>query len=489
MKMTKQQQRPLIAKLRRIGSAGSAETQTREELLRRFLPVAEHLRALSPDVVLVVGPRGAGKTELVRLAFGEASGVRDELPRFSPALRLPKAAESYWLQAHPAGTHFPSSDVLRAMPPSDARRYRGVWLAYLVRILRDQLSASTELEPLYTPDATELMKVLEALRPEVAIRALDQLEHRLERDGRWLFLAYDELDTLGGGEWSIARPAIDGLVGFWAEYNRRWRRIRPKIFMRPDFFSRMGATGGADLAKLIGNRVEIEWSDAALYSVLVKHVANEGPELADYVAGAKVRLEKESPLGWVPEINRAAGQALVERMVGPYMGANKNKGLSHRWLLDHIRDGRGVAVPRSLIRLVEKAADLQYGWDDVPRTPRLLTPQALRVALDGLSREHVLSCDDEWPWLLGLKERLDRSQVPFEEPDLRRILADRAAAPWGAGGRDVPRPPGETPSELIDYLVEIGIMRRRTSGKIDVPDLYLAGLGLVRKGGVTRGER
>jgi hypothetical protein len=35
-------------------------------------------------------------------------------------------------------------------------------------------------------------------------------------------------------------------------------------------------------------------------------------------------------------------------------------------------------------------------------------------------------------------------------------------------------------------LVELGVFRERTSDRIDVPDIYLFGLGLRRKGGVKR---
>jgi len=40
--------------------------------------------------------------------------------------------------------------------------------------------------------------------------------------------------------------------------------------------------------------------------------------------------------------------------------------------------------------------------------------------------------------------------------------------------------------EFVDYLIEIGIVRSRSNDRIDVPDLYLRGLGLKRKGGVRK---
>ena len=46
--------------------------------------------------------------------------------------------------------------------------------------------------------------------------------------------------------------------------------------------------------------------------------------------------------------------------------------------------------------------------------------------------------------------------------------------------------PAGNAEDLVDYLVEIGIFRERTGNKIDVPDLFLSGLGLKRKGGVRK---
>ena len=46
--------------------------------------------------------------------------------------------------------------------------------------------------------------------------------------------------------------------------------------------------------------------------------------------------------------------------------------------------------------------------------------------------------------------------------------------------------PANNAHEMIDYLVEVGIFRERTRERIDVPDLFLSGLGLKRKGGVRK---
>jgi hypothetical protein len=316
--------------------------------------------------------------------------------------------------------------------------------------------------------------------------ALDKLDEQLEHDDRYLFVGYDELDTLGHGDWRTVNTVVQGLVGFWSSRSRRWRRIRAKVFLRTDLYERAGVTAGADFAKLAANRADITWSDGSLYAMLVKRIANTNDDLLNYCS-SKVTFDNDQSLGHVPEIQTGSdARPLVERIVGPYMGANARKGLTFKWLLDHIRDGRGHALPRALVRLVERAADVQKVSGDLPRSPRLLEPRALRQALDRVSEEHVSQSRDEWPWLDGLKERLrNEREVPWERRQVERALGRNWEASWGTSG-DV-SPPGESARDMVDYLVEIGIFRDRSDGRIDVPDLFLAGLGLKRRGGVVRG--
>jgi hypothetical protein len=141
-------------------------------------------------------------------------------------------------------------------------------------------------------------------------------------------------------------------------------------------------------------------------------------------------------------------------------------------------------LPRPLVRLFESAADAQKQSGNHPRWPRLLEPRALRRALDRVSEEHVSSALDEWPWIDGLKKRLATlREVPWERREIDRHIDTSFADSWGQG--DV-RPPATSARELVDYLVEVGIFRARADGRLDAPDLFLAGLGLKRKGGVRR---
>jgi hypothetical protein len=481
------QQRVLLDLMSQMGSAGRAEGESTQRFPLTYWPVSEHLRAYDPDVVLVPGPRGAGKTELFRAIIEQ--NLLEKIAPLVPAVRLPPIKQSRWLSGYSSrGTDFPSEPQFRAFlqgQPQTDELFLDLWLAYLVRALRVE-HLPDALDPILSPQGGDVAQILDAYHRNVsqALLALDALDARLIKEDRFVFVAYDELDTLARGNPTATRHFVRGVVALWAGHSRRWQRLRGKIFLRTDLFEGARTAGGADFAKLAANRVEITWSDLNLLGMLVRRLVNSGEDLHQYCR-SKLEIEDKGELGFVPTIRKADdARSLVERMVGVYMGAGIKKGLAFRWVLDHVRDGRGQALPRPLVRLFETAADIQKQQNTHPRWPRILEPQALRRALDRVSGEHVDSAIDEWPWLAGLKDRLRSSrEVPWDRREIDGHLQRGFDAAWDDEGV---RPPADNGRDLVDYLVEIGVFRARADGRIDAPDLFLAGLGLKRKGGVRR---
>lgn len=482
-----EQRRRLLQALQQIGSAGRAEGEARERIGPGYFPVSEHLRLLDPEVVLVVGPRGSGKTEIARV-LNDAK-LFHAVARYAPAVRLPSGV-SEWMAAYPAGASTFDPRGLKAYVEREKGKtesLRELWFAYLVRLLCEHCETDDQakLEKFASLPGAAIDEVVGEFGRlgTLPVVALDRLDARLAREGRYLFVTYDELDTLGAADWGLIEAGVRGLVAFWAAYARRWQRIRAKIFLRTDLYDRHAKAGGADLAKLAAGRVELVWNERDLYGMLLKRLANVDEELGGYVRQVKgVEWSDDPELGAIPKLRKwQDARPVVERMVGAYMGANRKKGLVYRWLLEHVRDGQGRALPRPFVRLIEEAARqaLQH-FGSLP-SPRLLEPAALRRALDRVSEDHVASARDEWPWLDQIKQRLSASPlVPWDrERDVLRMLEGFDAT------TDAPMPPFEG-REMLDYLIEIGVLRRRADGRIDTPDLYLSGLGLRRKGGVRR---
>lgn len=481
------QRRLLVQTLENIGGAGRAEGESQERIALGFYPVTEHLRLLDPEVVLVVGPRGSGKTEIARVLTD--ADLYDAVSSHAPAVRLP-SGNSKWIAAYPSGAEGFEVVGLRSFMQSResaTETIRDLWFAYLVRTLGNELSVRERagLEILLTPRGAEIEAIATAFaglatRPVVA---LDSLDARLSSEDRYVFVTYDELDVFGAGDWKLIEAGVRGLVAFWATYARRWKRIRAKLFLRTDLYERHARAGGADLAKLAAGRVDLVWNDRDLYGLLLKRLANLDRGLARYVQSVKgIEWIKDPKLGEIPRLRKwQDARPVVERMIGAYMGANQKKGLVYRWLIDHVRDGLGRALPRPFVRLIEEAAIQELAHFGSLREPRLLEPASLRRALDRVSNDHVAQSLDEWSWLAAVKTKLAESPlVPWDrERDVIKLLEGFA----GAVGSSAPPYEGR---ELLEYLIEIGILRRRSDGRVDAPDLFLSGLGLRRKGGVRK---
>lgn len=269
----------LLDEMAQMGSAGRAEGEDESRFPRTYLPVAEHLRAMDPDVVLVVGPRGAGKTELFRAVVEKR--LLGKVQGRVPGVRLPPDGRTTWLSGYSSqGTTFPSEPQFRTFlqdRPASDELFLDLWLAYLVRVLKDEL-ASSDLEPLFAPQGGDIATVANAYREHMqkALLALDALDERLAREGRYVFIAYDELDTLSRNDAAITLRAVRGLVALWATHARRWRHLRAKVFLRTDLYERAATAGGADFAKLMANRAELFWSDKNLLMMLTRRLANAG---------------------------------------------------------------------------------------------------------------------------------------------------------------------------------------------------------------------
>jgi|HubBroStandDraft_6_1064221.scaffolds.fasta_scaffold153526_1 hypothetical protein len=455
------------------------------ERLRGFLPAPPFLQALDPLVLLIVGGRGAGKSELFEVLSGE--GGVDVLLR---ADRQATAVPTPLLVMTSLKDYPDPAELARQIQGADEVRLRSFWYGLLARRL---LAAR---QPLDLPDLPVLadasarvgawLPAVEQALPRV-LTALDALDARLRVDRRWLFACYDDLDRIVPTYAGLFAP-LRQLLGLWLDRWRRWAQIRPKILLRNDIFdARLLAF--PDASKLFSNhKVELLWQPAWLYRMWVKRLVNEGPVLESYVrqvVGDRLEIQESPGLGLVPDNQPEAFRLLIETMVGRYMGSNPRKGGSYEWVTNHLQDTKGRATPRSFIQLMSFAAKraLDHPGRAYDDARRILKPSDFHHALSNASNDRLAELFEEDAWLERLRPTLDGGEVPMTE-DLFVEMVQHVRWSDDAGGQ----PPHSEPRELVDYLIRRGVLERRTDGRLNVPDIYLHGFGLKRRGGIRREE-
>jgi hypothetical protein len=493
MALTHEARLKLLESLQNLG-AGVADARSDDPATQRrtLFPIPEHLRAIEPEVVLVIGDRGAGKSHLKDVL--KDVRIRETLSRYVPRTKMASETAD-WVEAWPLGKEGPESGAWREFVAKHRERTEDtsdLWLALLIRRLGHHLGHDDKALRLSSIRATRPDEILDAFRSNRAdfIHALDSLDNRLETERRWVVASYDELDTVSL-DWASLRAVVSGLITLWVTFARRWQRLRPKIFMRTDFYRHNRGVSGADVAKLAANRVELSWSNRNLYGVLVKHIVNCNEALREHFAD-KVELREDPELALLPVLTKDEdARPFVERLAHRYMGANPKKGVTFSWVLDKLRDGNDRVVPRSLIQLVERAAEKEIA-DTRATGSRLLEHVALRRALDIVSTDFVEgAARHEFPWIPSLRRRLAEDPlVPWTEREVARMIGRDFDGDWGSlpvtDGSEPIRPPGRDVAEVLESLVQLGIFTLRGDGSYNVPDLYLHGLGLRRKGGVAR---
>src|SRR5262249_10142473 len=152
-----------------------------------------------------------------------------------------------------------------------------------------------------------------------------------------------------------------------------------------------------------------------------------------------VPTEEDAVLGHVPRLSHAKeAKPFVDRLVAEFMGANSKKGLAFTWILDHLRDGNGRALPRTLVWLIEFAAEIERAH---PRATgaHLLHHVSVRNALDHVSKRYVEQAQtNEFRWLAGLGERLQRDrEVPWGQRELIKLIAYQFERGWSTSDAEV----------------------------------------------------
>ena len=113
---------------------------------------------------------------------------------------------------------------------------------------------------------------------------------------------------------------------------------------------------------------------------------------------------------------------------------------------------------------------------------RILSPTRLQGAVAKVSVDRVQELtQEEYHWLENLIHRLNHQTMLMEMDEFLDYLKPEH---WSEEQRGLL--PGKSGTEILEALLDLGIIMKTTDNRINFPEIYLHGFGLKRKGGIKR---
>ena len=445
-----------------------------------------HLKALHPDVAVVTGMRGAGKTfwwsALQEANIRQLIGERHVRAQIGQETELRTGFGS-----RADVDQYPSKDVLiqllsRGM---DARLvWRTVQACHLApkkHLLQHQ---SNWL------DRAEFVRD----NPESIDRMFAERDEKLARRGRWLVVIYDALDR-SADDWQTMYRLIRGLLQTALDM-RSYRRIRVKMFLRSDQFAPASIGDFPDASKLLSSAVELTWPRRELYGLLwhlLGNAPNPPKPIREIVSGGDAGSVAADDCGvWQvpPELVFEEGRQrrAFHTLAGEWMGKGRRRGFPYTWIPNHLGDVEGKVSPRSFIAALRAAAE--DSDEQHPTHDYALHYDSIKQGVQTASKIRVGELREDYPWVDMLLKDLDGMVVPCrfhhiatrwdERKTVHRLNAD-------AEQQEVKLPPrhiGDGAEGLREDLEALSVFQRMHDGRVNIPDVFRVGYGLGRRGGV-----
>ena len=336
-----------------------------------FLPLTSTARALAPDVYVVLGGRGAGKTALFRMLTAPSS--RDVL---GEALGL-SLAQTQWLPCFSSrGDDDPDVGVLEDLAEVADLDLRSLWACLLLRRvargcgfpLPETLSWLAELSP---HRVREWLPRARGALGEI-ITALDSVDRTLQGKRRTVYCCYDALDRISPFDQGMRRRHLRALLALWSSLAVRYRALIAKIFLREDLLD-PAELEFPDASKLMSRAASLEWSHEDLSRLVVRYLARECDEMRAWLGRVKGLSMKQDPLlGWIPgPMPAPVRKAFTTRLVGVAIGTGIFRVETGRWITGRLQDAHRRITPRTVLRFFGRAGAegdcAEHGQQIVPR--------------------------------------------------------------------------------------------------------------------------
>ncbi|RQH56537.1 ParA family protein [Okeania hirsuta] len=314
--------------------------------------------------------------------------------------------------------------------------------------------------------------VEQAKSSTASLETFDQLRDInswLEENNRRVWLLYDELDTGFGysqEDYQRRRKALEALLAWWLESGIGLKYIVPKIFLREDIWNQLNFTNKGHYVS--GRSLELKWEEADLWRLVLRQVLNNSRSLSQTInqeSGVKVeRLEN---------IELKQLRKSLFPLWGEKMGRGK-AAYTYNWVRKRTADSQDNRFPRSLILLLDEAVKREKNLSTEYTDSRILRPRSLSDVLPEVSKQRVNEVRNEYPELEKLLDKLQGERSPIDENRLTEI--------WEIEGTELTT----RLKEMMDAGIFQEYLRRKDPSQsarvYSVAELYLYGLGMIRKG-------
>ncbi|MBP2339231.1 hypothetical protein JOF41_005409 [Saccharothrix coeruleofusca] len=462
----------------------ATDSDTLDPDVRTLFTPANHRKALEPDVTVVQGGRGVGKTvwfkALQNDRLRQLAAAEYQLPRLNRVTPL----AGYGTALRP--DQYPSQRALdhlqRIAKPED------IWTAVVLCAVRAE-------------GISELVEWSDRVRwllehPDASERALAKADDNAGRHGVTMLFLFDGLDRLHSSR-DVNDSLVRGILQVALDLRTRTRNLRAKVFIRPDMFDGI-RLNFPDASKLVANAADLTWSPTSLYGLLFHRMGNsDNPHSAQFIADTgewDTQGERRTPPRSLVGDSEHQKQVFTA-IAGPYMGTDRRKGITYTWLPNHLTDGIGQVSPRSFLAALRKATDITGERHSTYEFA--LYWDGIRQGVQEASGIRVVEIREDIPWVATAIAPLGGLQVPIEESDVvqrweerkLRTALDELSQQTAEGNEERSAPTGPLSTDygkLIAELIELGVMSRRANGKLDLPDVYRIAFDIGRKGGVPR---
>lgn len=466
-------------------AASENEFNSIDDLRKGFYPLKDYKYIFDNNKFLVIGSKGSGKTALYSvLKYPEYAR---ELAKYV-GVQTNDINNTKWIVGLDIGKEFPGKENFESVGATkDIKFYKKYWQCLLIKRLEKYIkeyivNIPKEINDIFESRYSLYKEIINKADDlgEIISDILHDLDEELIKKDEVFIITYDYLDSTLNKEYR--GDMVAALISLWFENIPRLDRIKSKIFLREDIFKFEVKDGITDKAKLNNYTANIGWTYDYLLAMVWKRIIENSSKLADIFENILIQEGYSLPryeklIGFVPLPSSNANKIMLKQLVGEKMGKG-NKAYTYNWISYRLADTNEKIIPRSILKLFCIAAKNEML--DINRMNNnnypIIRPKSLENSMQVVSEEILTDLSEEYSEYANIFNSIKNytSQFPIDEENLKNALIK-----CGIDKNSV--------ITVINQLEEIGVLKEYQRKKSDpiryhIPDIYLKGMGLSRKG-------